>query len=191
MEKDTIYNGDALDILRSWPAEIVHCVVTSPPYWGLRDYGTSLWDGGSPSCNHKVGRFEYPVSSKQASNRASAGHQAREICPKCGAVRIDKQLGLEKTPEEYTEKMVEIFREVRRVMRPDATLWLNMGDCFTSGNRPDRDPGLVSKTSGLTNRSAGLERAKTPAGLKPKDLVGLPWRLAFALQSDGWWLRSD
>ena len=138
-----IIRGDALTELRKLPAESVHCCVTSPPYWGLRDYGT------------------------------------------------EGQLGLEKTPEEYVARMVEVFREVKRVLKRDVTLWLNLGDCYTSGNRPDRDPRLISETSGLTNRSSGLGRAKTPPGLKPKDLVGIPWRVAFALQSDGWYLRQD
>ena len=125
--------------------ESVQCVVTSPPYWGLRDYGV----GG--------------------------------------------QLGLESTPEEYVVHMVEVFREVRRVLRPDGTLWLNLGDSYTSGGRDYRDPGKSKMNGG--GRVAGLTdkgtRAPTPAGLKPKDLVGILWRVAFALQADGWWLRSD
>ena len=131
--------GDALTELRKLPDESVNMCCTSPPYWGLRDYG------------------------------------------------VPGQLGLERTPEEY----VEVFREVRRVLRKDGTLWLNLGDSYTSGGRPDRDHSLVSKSSGLTNRSAGMNRADTPPGLKPKDLVGIPWRVAFALQADGWWLRQD
>src|SRR3972149_11865475 len=99
--------------------ESVHCVVTSPPYWGLRDYGTATWEGGEAGCDHKVGRFEAPgpVNQKQLSNSGSAGHQAKDICPKCGAVRIDAQLGLEATPEEYVANMVAVFREVKRVLR--------------------------------------------------------------------------
>lgn len=108
----------------------VHCVVTSPPYYGLRDYGTAQWEGGNPECTHEVGRFLYPVSDKQRSNNGSAGHQARDICPKCGAQRIDKQLGMEQTPEQYVEHMVTVFREIWRVLRDDGVVFLNLGDSY-------------------------------------------------------------
>jgi len=141
--KVKVLNGDCLEQLRTLADQSVHCCITSPPYWGLRDYGH------------------------------------------------DGQIGLEPTPEEYVAKIVEVFREVRRVLRDDGTLWLNLGDSYTSGDRKDRDSALVSRTSGVTNRSAGMGRAPTPPGLKPKDLVGIPWRVAFALQTDGWYLRQD
>lgn len=133
-----IRQGDSLTVLRSMPERSVHCCVTSPPYWGLRDYG------------------------------------------------VAGQLGLERTPEEYVGKMVEIFREVRRVLRDDGTLWLNVGDSYASGMRnyyaTDRKYGGARATD---------SRPPTPSGLKPKDLIGIPWRVAFALQSDGWYLRQD
>ena len=113
-----ILTGDVLEQLKSLPDESVNCVVTSPPYWGLRDYGQ------------------------------------------------EGQLGLEPTPEEYVSKMVEVFREVRRVLTTDGTCWLNIGDSYFSST-------------------------KGTQGAKPKDLVGIPWRLAFALQADGWCLRQD
>ena len=117
--------------LRELPAESVQCCVTSPPYWGLRDYQTGTWEGGESTCDHKSGRFERGgLSSKQASNNGSGGDEATSDCPRCGAKRIDSQLGLEKTPEEYVAKMVEVFREVRRVLRNDGTLWLNLGDTY-------------------------------------------------------------
>ncbi len=153
-------------MLAALPAESVQCCVTSPPYWGLRDYGTATWNGGDKECDHsperRGGRFARAVSAKQRSNTGSGTISGRE-CP-CGARRVDAQLGLESTPEEYVANMVAVFREVRRVLRDDGTLWLNLGDSYA---------GVV------------------PPGLKPKDLVGIPWRLAFALQADGWWLRSD
>jgi len=137
-ESGKLYCGDALDVLKQLPDEIVQCVITSPPYWGLRDYG------------------------------------------------VEGQLGLEKTPEEYIEKMVVVFRGVKRVLRNDGTLWLNMGDCYTAsgGNTGNGRPGF------------SLERGRRHdhrqySTLKPKDLVGMPWRLALALQADGWYLRSD
>lgn len=133
-----IREGDVLDRIREIPDESVHCVITSPPYWGLRDYGF-------------------------------AG-----------------QIGLEATPEAYVARMVEIFREVRRVLRSDGTCWLNIGDSYTSGGRATRAPDRKY----LGPRESEV-RAATPHGLKPKELVGIPWRIAFALQSEGWWLRSD
>ena len=137
MKLDTIHCGDTLDIMRTWPDACVHCIVTSPPYWGLRDYG------------------------------------------------VEGQLGLEKTPGEYVAKMVEIFAEVKRVLRDDGTLWLNLGDSYAAHNS-----GNNGYTDNRTNRKERYA-AGIPAGLKPKDLVGIPWRVAFALQSDGWYLRSD
>ena len=114
-----ILQGDCLETLKTLPDQSVHCCVTSPPYWGLRDYG------------------------------------------------MDDQIGLEQTPEEFVAKLVEVFREVRRVLRDDGTLWLNLGDSY-----------------------AGPKYNK-PVGMKPKDLVGIPWMVAFALRADGWYLRSD
>ena len=116
----------------------------------------------------------------------------KDKCKKCGAKRIDQQIGLEKTPEEYVEKMVEVFREVKRVLKHDGTVWLNLGDSYNSspsnqqcGNLPNTDKQLTA-----AYRSQGRKIRKID-GLKPKDLVGIPWRVAFALQSDGWWLRQD
>ena len=129
--------GDALNALRKFPDSIFQCCVTSPPYWGLRDYG------------------------------------------------IDGQIGSEDHLEDYIQNLVLIFREVKRTLTQDGTLWLNIGDSYTSGNRTWRD--LDKK-----NPARKMEyRPPTPKGLKPKDLIGVPWRLAFALQQDGWYLRSD
>ena len=136
----TIHVGDCVDSLRTMPAGSVHCCVTSPPYWGLRDYGH------------------------------------------------DGQIGLEETPEAYVAKMVEVFCEVRRVLREDGTLWLNLGDSYaSSGIRGGHGASAI-----VGNTKSGCQgRAPTPPGLKPKDLVGIPWRVAFALQTDGWYLRQD
>ena len=137
-----IREGDCRELLREMPAGSVRCCVTSPPYWGLRDYG----------------------------------HEG--------------QLGLERTPEEYVARLVEVFREVRRVLADDGTLWLNLGDRYASGGRG----GGMEGEAGAKQRSnfgALLGPKKAPDGLKPKDLVGIPWRVAFALQADGWYLRSD
>jgi DNA modification methylase len=105
------------------------------------------------------------------------------VCGKCGAKRIDKQGGLEETPEEHVEWIVGVFREIRRVLRPDGTAWVNYGDCYASGTGGDRKIGPGDRTK--ARKRPQLE------SLKPKDLVGMPWRVAFALQADGWYLRSD
>jgi len=196
-----LYNGDVLDVLRQLPDESVQCCITSPPYWGLRDYGTAEWKGGDPNCNHNP---QKPDGGQLADRALPLGRGGiyKEICKKCGAVRIDRQLGLEKTPEEYIEKMVKVFREVWRVLRSDGTLWLNMGDCYAnigSGSSSNTEHnGRVWKGDGYkdgfrnSTRYQGREKPNTAInGLKPKDLIGMPWRLAFALQTDGWYLRSD
>ncbi len=149
----TIYHGDCREVLPQLPE--VSCCVTSPPYWGLRDYGN------------------------------------------------DQQMGLEETPAQYLEAMTGVFHEVRRVLEPEGTLWLNMGDCYAS-SPPGCQNGGVSESSTLhgvngisatyretLRQSVGQKRNTVVGGLKPKDLVGMPWRLAFALQADGWYLRQD
>ena len=143
-----IRQGDCLGLLREMAAGSVRCCVTSPPYWGLRDYG-------------------------------HAG-----------------QLGLEKTPEEYVARLVEVFREVRRVLADDGTLWLNLGDSYTAthtGKQGTSHSSAFHPTGqDYVDNVTGVRRERDiPSGLKPKDLVGIPWRVAFALQADGWYLRSD
>lgn len=204
-----IFNGNALSVLRYLPDESVNCCVTSPPYWGLRDYQTGEWDGGDPECDHRqeTPRFNGPKqTTAQVSGHASkAEMNGRRECQKCGAVRIDEQIGLEKTPEEYVEKIVAIFHEVKRVLRDDGTLWLNLGDSYTvsgKGGNPEAGKQATNKgsqTVGVLYRKTGdmqREVAQTNVirnydGLPPKNLVGIPWRVAFALQADGWILRQD
>ncbi len=143
-ELDRIYIGDCLSILQNWPDSFIQTCVTSPPYWGLRDYGTP------------------------------------------------GQMGLEKTPAEYVAKMVEVFREVRRVLKDDGTLWLNLGDSYTSGGRSTHGTRVGYKQeSNAGCLSVQHCRPDLPDDLKPKDLCGIPWRVAFAFQADGWTLRSD
>ena len=132
----SIQQGDVLDRLREMPDESVQCCVTSPPYWGLRDYG------------------------------------------------VEGQIGLEASPDEHVQKLVEVFREVRRVLRSDGVLFCNYGDAYAANRSyqvPDNKHCDVGNSRGMS----------VPSGLKPKDLIGLPWMLAFALRADGWWLRSD
>lgn len=180
--------GDVLDRLADIPDDSIQCVVSSPPYWGLRDYGTADWEGGDAECEHKVGRFETPCSGKQKSNTGSAGHQARDACPRCGAIRIDKQIGLEPTLQDWLDKMVAVFREVRRVLRPDGTLWLNIGDAYV--NQPGGNRGVPEEWQRQGRKETASKKKHTSDGLKTKDCLMMDYRLALALQADGWWLRS-
>lgn len=137
---NTILNGNSLELLKTLPDQCVQTCITSPPYWGLRDYGN------------------------------------------------DDQLGLEKTPQQYVENMVLLFREVRRVLKDDGTLWLNLGDSYSgSGKGPAGNLGAKHNERHLEHKHGAI----VPEGLKPKDLIGIPWRVAFALQQDGWYLRQD
>lgn len=137
LTESVLFEGDALQVLRHLPAGSVQCVVTSPPYWGLRDYG------------------------------------------------IEGQIGLEESLPQFINRLVAVFAEVRRVLKDDGVLWLNIGDGYTSGNRGYRAPDKKNPARAMS------VRPDTPEGLKPKDLMGIPWRLAFALQDDGWYLRTD
>ena len=138
----TLYLGDCLDVLRSMPDESVQTCVTSPPYFGLRDYG------------------------------------------------VDGQIGLEPTPAEFVATLVEVFREVRRVLRDDGTLWLNLGDSYNAhpGQRKTTDKAGAKQQ---TNAGSPAAPSRHVADCKPKDLIGIPWLVAFALRADGWYLRQD
>lgn len=140
----TIYQGDVISCLREMESESVNCVVTSPPYWGLRDYG------------------------------------------------VAGQLGLEKTPQEFVAKIVEVFSEVRRVLRNDGTCWINLGDSYNSSpNQRKAGDGDTAGYKQASNVGSRLIGSRSAPNLKPKDLCGIPWRVAFALQDDGWYLRQD
>ncbi len=136
-ENNNIIIGDCLQEIQKFQSSQFQCCITSPPYWGLRDYG------------------------------------------------IAGQIGAESNVEVYIQNLVEIFRGVKRVLKDDGSLWINIGDAYTSGGRTWRDADKKNPARAMSYR------APTPQGLKPKDLIGLPWRLAFALQNDGWYLRSD
>ncbi len=204
-----VRQGDALEVLRSMEPESVHCVVTSPPYYGLRDYGlpSQVW-GGEPDCNHEFGPTIHgggPSGSLDGSTLQGtpAAEERRprwesHVCCDCGA--WSGSLGLEPSVEMYVEHLVEVFREVWRVLRPDGTLWLNMGDSYVGswGNyHPFGTGGQRSKQTERWERPGYADTHRRPptanmlTGLKRKDLIGMPWRVAFALQADGWWLRSD
>ena len=193
-----IMTGDAIEQLRTLPDRSVHCVVTSPPYWGLRDYGTATWEGGDFECDHKPGNARRVGATTLGGGTATSGHQHegfRDLCGKCGARRIDNQIGLETTPAQYVARLVDVFEEVRRVLRPDGTLWLNLGDSYASGKGTCYNPGGGAGSFVQDKERYPLDRGSVISlrenGLKPKDLVGIPWRVAFALQDAGWWLRAE
>lgn len=168
--RNKIIIGDVMDNLILIPDKSIHMIVTSPPYWGLRDYNTGKWVGGDSNCDHKKVKRTTIKKSQDSSiiqPYSNTGH-AQEgrysgVCKKCGAIREDDQIGHEKTSEEYINKMVDIFREVRRVLRGDGTLWLNLGDSYAKGYSD---------------------------GMKAKDMACIPFRVAIALRQDGWFLRS-
>ena len=207
-----LLQGDCLQQLATLPESSVQCCITSPPYWGLRDYGTAKWGGGDAECDHK----DPFMIAERARNRKGLAKNASEqdgadrtllvqngldkafqyvdTCGRCGAKRVDVQLGLEATPDEYVANMVAVFRAVRRVLRDDGTLWLNLGDSYAmSSIRGGTKPfsGNVGAHTGYVKGSIRFGKRSIPNGLKPKDLVGIPWRVAFALQADGWYLRQD
>lgn len=191
-----ILQGNCLERLRELPDESVQCCVTSPPYWGLRSYKTEsqIW-GGDPVCAHVWGA-QIPGSNRGGSGTPTDKNGRGEgygrdaargnWCQNCGAGLGD--FGLEPTPELYVEHAVAIFREVRRVLRADGTCWVNMGDSYSNDTKWGGTTG-GKHASGLHGEPIG--RAKRDTGLKGKDLVGIPWMLAFALRADGWWLRQD
>ena len=190
----TLYLGDVLAVLAGLPDESVHCVVTSPPYWGLRDYGTGTWEGGSAECDHRHALGgEGPSSAKQNTSHGTQSIAYTGTCGKCGARRIDQQIGLEDTPEEYVAKMVAVFREVRRVLRKDGTCWVNLGDSYAStpAGNTSWNHGAIFDGRDMSGHHTARRSSTVVGDLKPKDLVGIPWRVAFALQADGWYLRSD
>lgn len=196
--------GHAMESLRRLPAGCLHCVATSPPYWSLRDYKTSpqVW-GGDSGCQHRwsdskkthravrhgKGGTTLTGSRKTYASVPVVSDVSGQFCS-CGAWR--GELGQEPTPALYVEHLVELFREVRRVLHPSGVLWLNLGDSYSSGGRGTRDPGQSKIHPAFTgeHNSTTRNRPDTPPGLKPKDLICVPWRAAMALQADGWYLRA-
>jgi DNA modification methylase len=162
-----LYLGDARQVLAAMPEASVDCIVTSPPFWSLRDYGTGRWHAGDPGCPH-------PGSARVDGAR----------CPTCGAVWADPQYGLEPTVEAYVARLVAVFEQARRVLAPTGTLWLNVGDSYSGGARRAYDTG-----HGIT-ATRRLPGTRNASPLPPKNLIGVPWRVAFALQASGWWLRN-
>jgi DNA modification methylase len=209
----TILHGDALVKLRELPDASVHCCITSPPYWGLRDYGvdSQIWDG-SDSCAHVWGdeqrltvgrndenpedlqrRFETYGTGRPKARTQNNPHQSTSgsFCQHCQAWR--GSLGHETHPQFYIAHLVQVFAEVKRILRNDGTAWIVIGDSYSSGNRVGHGTrvGYKQHTNRGMNGSHDPTRAPQPEGLREKNLIGIPWRLAFALQDAGWILRQE
>jgi site-specific DNA-methyltransferase (adenine-specific) len=153
--------------------------------YGLRDYGTAKWEGGDPNCNHNPQR---PDGGDRSDRTLPLGRGGvyHDICAKCGAVRIDQQIGLEQTPAEYVDDIVQVFREVWRVLRDNGVVWLNLGDSYNGSGGAGGD-----YTEGGLKEGQPKYPGRHINNLKPKDLIGIPWMVAFALRDDGWYLRQD
>ena len=194
--------GDCREIMKRWIDEGVkiQTCITSPPYYGLRDYGTATWEGGDINCNHegiKLGNnrnFLNEDGRKGNNNSLSSGD-----CVKCGAKRKDNQIGLEQTPKEYIDNMVDVFNHVKELLTDDGTLWVNIGDSYSSHKDCKSIGQTLAKGTSRENAHAmdlGKSRVRDTKmlksqGLKNKDLIGIPWMLAFALREAGWYLRQD
>lgn len=189
-----VHIGNCLDTLRELPDESVDCCVTSPPYWGLRDYGGGgmIW-GGDQECEHDWEGFTRPSENTRNNDNslqlksAYWTPQEQAFCTKCDA--WFGQLGLEPTPQQYVKNMVLIFEEVRRILKPQGTLWLNLGDSYCGTGHKGTEMKDKKHPEGRNGQVFAVN--KKIDGLKRKDMVGIPWRTAFALQEAGWWLRQD
>ncbi len=203
-----IITGDCIEGMKTLPDGCVQTCITSPPYFGLRDYGTGSWEGGDIECDHidttamaerlrqkksmiAVGeRMDGSTRTRIHDEQIGQGIQYNHSCKKCGAKRVDSQIGQEDTVDGYVQKMTEVFREVRRILRDDGTLWLNLGDSYMSAKNCAPPPQTQGGQRGMPSDFIPGNR-KDQKGLKTKDLIGIPWRVAFALQADGWYLRQD
>jgi site-specific DNA-methyltransferase (adenine-specific) len=200
----TLLEGDCRVTLPALESSSVQCVITSPPYWGLRDYGTSplVWGGDADHAHvftaathgwNPGGRGERSISTSTLTNGGKLHNMTRatgaSMGQHCACGAWLGSLGLEPTPEAYIEHLIDVFREVHRVLRNDGSLWLNLGDSYAgSGKGPSTS--ISAALHSPNPHSFGLNSGVVPVGAKPKDLLLLPFRMAMALQSDGWWLRS-
>lgn len=182
----------------------VHCAITSPPYFGLRQYEgqPTVW-GGDPLCQHRWGQFQSPLHPGQIDQTKyqkaglvvgnAQNAPTGRFCGRCGA--WEGFLGLEPAPDLYVAHLAAIFEEVRRVLRPEGTLWLNIGDSYASSGghtvSEDESGGIRGGRRNNKQRQNAKGIYGPSVGLKPKDLIGIPWMTAFALRAAGWWLRSE
>ena len=199
--KAEVIIGDNRQALKELPDASVQTVVTSPPYWGLRDYGTANWTGGDESCEHikdpsktkKFGNDEFNKNRPSREATKLPGYYYKDLCESCGAIFEDNQIGLEQSPDDFIEQLCIVFDEVWRVLKDDGTIWVNLGDSYSAMRDSKASPDSLRTGEGTRVGSAANRNPENlrKAGLKHKDLVGIPWRFAFAMQARGWYLRSD
>lgn len=192
--------GECREVMKRYIDEglKIQTCVTSPPYYGLRDYGTGSWEGGDPNCNHyrdtKVGDSTTTGHAGMEEEGAAVGDAIyKDICKKCGAKRVDQQIGLEESPEAFVDNLVDVFRSVRELLHDDGTLWVNLGDSYYNYRKTQGED--FAKQTVASNRQDLPHKSPTRSsvlqGLKNKDLIGVPWMFAFAMRADGWYLRQD
>jgi DNA modification methylase len=191
MKNIKILQGNCIDKIKELDDNSIDCVVSSPPYFGLRDYGTGKWEGGKEDCPHK--------RLTKISKNTTTGHANmfkhgdvvgdaiyKDICPKCGAKRIDEQFGLEKTYQDYLINTVKVFETFKPKLKDTATIWWNVGDSYSSGSRTS-----TTNQSLRGNKDYGVTRTPIQKNIKEKDLMMIPNRVAIALQDAGWYIRSE
>jgi DNA modification methylase len=204
-----IWQGDVRHVLPYIQTESVQCVVTSPPYWGLRDYKTGTWEGGDSECDHRKGYVVRKDSRSTLGGTTTTQNHSQELfldrngnCARCGAKRTDQQIGSEPIPDCmtwgkaqcgrcYVCVMVDVFKQVWRILRDDGILWLNLGDTYGADNNRNGMSDYGSTLGGRNRKPNNPMVNHGSTGLSPGNLVGIPWRVALALQADGWILRQD
>ena len=195
--------GNCIDVIKTLENNSIDCVVSSPPYFGLRDYGTETWQGGDLNCSHSYGRKTRGGFTKlQKRNKGSFGDDAIKIgehCKLCGAKRIDEQFGLEKTYQDYLTNTVKVFETFRPKLKDTATIWWNVGDSY-SNHKDCKSIGQTLAKGTTREKAHEIEKGKShtrnskllkASGLKDKDLMMIPNRVAIALQDAGWYIRSE
>src|SRR3990167_2555419 len=165
MELNKIYKGSSLEVLKSLPSESVDMVITSPPYWALRDYGTATWVDGDSNCDHQIPEYEQDPKNPGAGSHISRFNKTN--CYKCGAKRVDLQIGLEQTFQEYVNKLCDIFDEAKRVLKESGTCWVNLGDTYQASP-------VSGKQGGFSGRAAKNNPDYGKALLVKKPKSGLP-----------------
>ena len=178
--------GDVFDNIKKLEDNSIDCVVTSPPYWGLRDYGTASYEGGDPNCQHTITDGIVDNKNNKSIERPDRASDKKN-CVKCGAKRIDKQLGLEPTYHEHIQNILELFRAMKPKLKDTATIWLNYGDSYAATVNGTKAKDIKNDDRGFVDKPFSTIQGS----IKPKDLVMIPNRIAIALQDDGWWIRSE
>lgn len=192
--RNQILQGDALEVLKTLESESVDCVITSPPYWGLRDYGTGKWIGGDENCDHKKNP---PAFSNKAMAKSTIGAYANtghaqegylDVCKKCGAKRKDEQLGLEPDFRDYISRLCDIFDEVKRVLKNEGTCWVNLGDTYSAQRWTGNGKGQPMNKMKDGHRDIAPEKI---TGMPDKTLIQIPSRFAIEMTNRGWILRNE